>query len=221
MIAGLVLAGGAARRMGGVDKLALVVDGVTLLDRVLGAARPLCDLLVAVGPERPTVVEGVRFIDEATPSGGPVPAIAAGLSAAGPADVVLVLAGDLPRLSTGLLIRLVDRLGDGTDAVAALDGAGRPIPLLAAYRAGALADRLAGLGPDLAGMAARRLLPDDVALVDLGPQATLNVNTPDDLDRARSAGTVEYGRSTTTGLPVARVGRTVTPDDVRSLEEDG
>lgn len=33
-------------------------------------------------------------------------------------------------------------------------------------------------------------------------------------------GTVQFGRSPTTGLPTARVGRTVTQDDVRSLEDD-
>lgn len=35
------------------------------------------------------------------------------------------------------------------------------------------------------------------------------------------AGTVEYGRSDLTGLPTAKVGRTVTNDDIRSLEDDG
>ena len=34
------------------------------------------------------------------------------------------------------------------------------------------------------------------------------------------SGTVEYGRSANTGLPTARVGRIVTQDDVRSLEDD-
>ena len=34
-------------------------------------------------------------------------------------------------------------------------------------------------------------------------------------------GTIEYGRSDRTGLPTARVGRVVTFDDVRSLEDDG
>lgn len=34
------------------------------------------------------------------------------------------------------------------------------------------------------------------------------------------AGTVAYGRSDRTGLPTARVGRTVSSDDVRSLEDD-
>ncbi|MDQ4090592.1 MAG: nucleotidyltransferase family protein, partial [Actinomycetota bacterium] len=81
MIAGIVLAGGAGRRMGGVDKAALVVGGVPLLDRVLGAARPVCDRLVVVGPERPTEVAGVTFVREDPPGGGPVPGVAAGLAA--------------------------------------------------------------------------------------------------------------------------------------------
>lgn len=34
-------------------------------------------------------------------------------------------------------------------------------------------------------------------------------------------GTVEFGRSGRTGLPIARVGRVVTLDDVRSLDDDG
>jgi len=34
-------------------------------------------------------------------------------------------------------------------------------------------------------------------------------------------GAVQYGRSSHTGLPTARVGRPVTHDDVRSLEDDG
>ncbi|MEO5678955.1 MAG: antitoxin [Acidimicrobiales bacterium] len=35
------------------------------------------------------------------------------------------------------------------------------------------------------------------------------------------AGTVEFGRSERTGLPVAWVGHPVTEEDVRSLEDDG
>lgn len=34
-------------------------------------------------------------------------------------------------------------------------------------------------------------------------------------------GIVQYDRSAHTGLPTARVGRPVTQDDVRSLEDDG
>ena len=188
-VAGVVLAGGASRRMGGVDKAMLVVEGVTLLDRVLSAATPVCDRLIVVGPERPTGVAGVMFASEAEPGGGPVPAILAGLQVAPGYDVVLVLATDLPLLGAHHLRRLLDAL-DHHDAAAAMDD-GRPNPLLAAYQAEALGDRAARLGLG-AGAPAARLLPDKPVTVDLG-SASLNVNRPEDLAAAAQA--VREGKS--------------------------
>ena len=181
-----------------VDKPAAQVDGVAMLDRVLAAARPVCGRLVVVGPARATTVTGVEFLQEPTPGGGPVPAVTAAVAAlAGPAapDVVLVLAADLPLLAADDLRRLLDRLAadPDVDAVAALDHRGRPNPLLAAYRVAAL--DVSG-GP---GAPAADLLPRRRATVDLGPEATLNVNTPADLDAAvavlRSRGTPPSTRS--------------------------
>lgn len=182
LVGAIVLAGGAGRRMGGVDKAALEVGGVRLLDRVLAAARPVCDRLVVVGPARPTPVAGVRFVAEETPGGGPVPAVGAGAAALGGCPVVLVLAADLPLLHTDDLRLLLAALpGPGAvDAAAAAD-VGGPNPLLAAYRAGGLAERAAALG---AGAAAAQLLPAATATVDLGRRATLNVNRPEDLAEA-------------------------------------
>ena len=181
VLAGVVLAGGAGRRMGGIDKAAVVVGGVTLLDRVLGAARPLCDRLVVVGPTRPTSVAGVRFVTEAEPGGGPVPAVLAGVHALGPAtDVVLVLATDLPLLTTEYLRRLVAALQEpGAEAAASADPGG-PNPLLAADRGPDLAARASGLG---AGAPARLLLPASPVLVELD-RAGHNVNRPEDLAAA-------------------------------------
>lgn len=178
-VAGLVLAGGAGRRMGGVDKAALAVAGVTLLDRVLAAARPVCDRLVVVGPVRPTGVAGVVFVREEAPGGGPVPAVAAGLAAVPGAGVVLVVACDLPLLRTDDLRRLLAALAGGAGAAAA-SGEGGPNPLLAVYAAPALRARAGALG---AGARARALLPPDVVTVDLG-RAILNVNRPEDLAAA-------------------------------------
>ena len=179
-IAGIVLAGGAGRRMGGVDKAALLVGGVTLLDRVLGAARPVCERLVVVGPVRPTGVAGVTFVTEAEPGGGPGAAVAAGLAAAPDAGVVLVLAADLPLLTSGHLRRLLAALdGAGAEAAAAEDEGG-PNPLLAAYAGPALATRAGALR---AGARAGALLPAGAVTVDLG-RATLNVNRPEDLAEA-------------------------------------
>ncbi|MGI8983704.1 MAG: molybdenum cofactor guanylyltransferase [Acidimicrobiales bacterium] len=189
-VAAIILAGGAGRRMGGADKAALVVGGTTLLDRVLAAARPVCDALVVVGPARPTAVAGVRFLQESEPGGGPVPAVAAGLAAAPDAGVVFLLATDLPLLATAHLRRLLAALagaGEGVEAAAA-DDHGGPNPLLAAYAAPALRRRAATLG---AGARAGALLPAGAVTVDLG-NATLNVNRPEDLATAESAVAGDY-----------------------------
>src|SRR5437868_6931200 len=98
MRAALVLAGGRARRLGGIDKALLEIRGVTMLDRVLGAAAPNCDQLVVVGAVRETGVAGVRFTIEPEPGGGPVPAVAAGLDRVPEAEQVVVLPVDLPLL---------------------------------------------------------------------------------------------------------------------------
>jgi molybdopterin-guanine dinucleotide biosynthesis protein A len=179
-VLGIVLAGGAGRRMGGVDKAALVVGGVTLLDRVLGAARPMCDELVVVGPARPTGVPGVTFVTEDAPGGGPGAAVTAGLAAAAGAGVVLVLAADLPLLTTGHLRRLLGALVAAGGEAAAADDEGGPNPLLAAYAGPALGARAAALS---AGDRAAALLPAEPVIVDLG-RATFNVNRPDDLAAA-------------------------------------
>jgi molybdopterin-guanine dinucleotide biosynthesis protein A len=119
-VAGIVLAGGAGRRMGGLDKALVRVGGVALLDRVLAAARPVCDRLVVVGPARPTTVTGVTFVQEAEPGGGPAPAVAAGLAAVPDAEIVLVLAADLPLLEPHHLRTLLAALAAGARAAALL-----------------------------------------------------------------------------------------------------
>ena len=193
MIGGVVLAGGASRRMGGIDKAALHVAGVPMLDRVLGAARPVCDRLVVVGPTRPTGVDGVTFVQEAEPGGGPVPAVKAGVAASPGCDIVLVLATDLPLLSPDHLRRLLAVLDDPAVDAAAAAGAKGPNPLLAAYRLPGLVARAAGLGP---GTPAVRLLPPAAVPIDLGP-ATFNVNRPEDLATAEVA--VASGSAAATG----------------------
>ncbi len=75
--AAVVVAGGAGRRLGGLDKPALVIGSTTLLDRALAAVVG-ADPVVVVGPARPSVRQ-VRWTVERPPGGGPVAALAAGL----------------------------------------------------------------------------------------------------------------------------------------------
>ena len=103
----IVLAGGAGRRLGGVDKAALEVGGRTLLDRVLAA---LVDArrVVVVGPSR-SLPPGVIVTSEQPPGGGPVAGLAAGLDLV-EAPLVAVLACDLPFVTVDTLRTLLAAL---------------------------------------------------------------------------------------------------------------
>ena len=138
----LVLAGGGSTRFGGVDKAMLVLDGVTLLDRVLTATDAAVSTVV-VGPVRTTCRE-VAWTVEDPPSGGPVAGIAAGL-ALGTSSVVVVLSCDLPWLTKDDVTRLVDGLGDH-DGHGLRDTEGRGQQLATAYRRTALTEALRQLG---------------------------------------------------------------------------
>ena len=134
----VVLAGGAALRLGGVDKPAVEVDGVPLLDRVLASCTEAASVVV-VGPERPTRVP-VRWTRESPAGGGPVPAVAAGLAASGSAPVVVLLAADLPFLDSAAVRRLAATIVADPDADAAVyvDSAGKDQLLASAFRRKAL-----------------------------------------------------------------------------------
>ena len=108
----LVLAGGQARRLGGVDKMAIPLGGRDLLDRVLDAV-PDADRVVVVGPSRP-LPRPVAWRREDPPGGGPVAAIAAGLPATS-APLVAVLAGDLPFLTASAVGALRFAVGPDDD----------------------------------------------------------------------------------------------------------
>lgn len=180
----MVLAGGRARRLGGVDKLLLPVSGRSLLDRTLdavGEARPV----VVVGPNR--VVEApVRWTREDPPGSGPLAGIHAGLLQI-PQDTTLlaVLAADHPYLTSATVHRLRAAVVAAPRAAGAVlvDGTGRRQWLLGVWRP----DRLRAAMPEQV-----RDRPVRAALADLDPVAvdaraaeSSDVDTPDDLARAR------------------------------------
>lgn len=176
----VVLAGGLARRMGGVDKLAVPVDGRSSLDRLLAAA-PDRTRVIAVGPTRRTA-RPVIWCREVPAGGGPLAAAAAALPWTS-AESVLVAAGDMPRLGEAF-DRLVVALHARPDAdVAALcDTDGVRQPLAAVYRRSALVRRLESIG-DPAGRPARLLLDEMVVLDVTGGTATGDCDTWTDIDR--------------------------------------
>ncbi|MEV0174372.1 NTP transferase domain-containing protein [Streptomyces sp. NPDC050803] len=183
----VVLAGGAARRLGGADKPGLRVGGRALLDRVLGACADARTTVVVADP-RPTA-RPVTWAREDPPGGGPLAALAAGLHPT-TADHVVVLSADLPFLEEGTVRRLLAALRDGTaDGALLTDADGRDQPLVAAYRAPVLRDGLAALTQEhgsLTGLPLRRL----TAALDLtrvpDPVASFDCDTWDDIATARA-----------------------------------
>ncbi|MFF0302970.1 NTP transferase domain-containing protein [Streptomyces sp. NPDC004562] len=185
----VVLAGGGARRLGGVDKPAVRVGGRALLDRVLGACADARQTVVVAAP-RPTA-RPVRWAREDPPGGGPLAALDAGLRHT-TADVVVVLSADLPFLHGDTVRTLRAVLGGGDpDTAGALltDADGRDQPLVAAYRAPALRRELAALAREhgaLTGLPLRRL----TGALDLtrvpDPVASFDCDTWDDIATARA-----------------------------------
>lgn len=140
----VVLAGGRARRLGGADKPALDIGGLTLLDRVL-AAVPDASGVVCVGPSRPTARE-VIWCREQPPGSGPAAALAAALPHTS-AAVVCVLAADLPYVGPAVPVLIAALAGDAAAGAALLvDGDGRLAHLAAAWRRRALESAIAALG---------------------------------------------------------------------------
>lgn len=183
----VVLAGGAARRLGGADKPGLRVGGRALLDRVLAACAEAGTTVVVADP-RPTA-RPVRWAREDPPGAGPVAALDAGLRHT-TADAVVVLSADLPFLEVATVRRLLTALRAGdAEGVLLSDADGRDQPLVAAYRASALRRELTALTKEhgsLTGLPLRRL----TAALDLtrvpDPVASFDCDTWDDLATARA-----------------------------------
>ncbi|MFB6848224.1 NTP transferase domain-containing protein [Streptomyces sp. NPDC056373] len=183
----VVLAGGAARRLGGTDKPGVRVGGRPLLDRVLAACATARTTVVVAAP-RPTA-RPVTWAREDPPGGGPLAALDAGLRHT-TAEHVVVLSADLPFLQEPTVGRLLGALrASGSDGVLLTDPGGRDQPLVAAYRAPRLREELARLAERhgaLAGLPLRRLTAElDLTRI-LDPVASFDCDTWDDIATARA-----------------------------------
>jgi molybdopterin-guanine dinucleotide biosynthesis protein A len=141
----VILVGGTGSRLGGADKASLEIDGVSLLERALGATLAATDVVV-VGDPSPTSVP-VTWVREDPPHGGPAAGLLAGLDAfRTPPEVVCVLAVDMPGVTAATVARLtwaVEAAPD-VDAAVLVDQDGRRQTLAGVYRYAALVDA----GPD-------------------------------------------------------------------------
>ena len=186
-----ILAGGLARRLGGQDKSALIVDGVRLLDRQLAALRPLTDTILLVG-YRGEAPAPCPVVGDLRPGAGALGALYTALAAA-PTRRVLVLAGDLPFVSTAFLAYLAAVDETAAAVVPVTDGLWHPLcAMYARSGARALATALdqgeLTVRTAVASLNPRLVAADELVRFDTDGRLLANLNTPADLERWGATG---------------------------------
>jgi molybdenum cofactor guanylyltransferase len=193
-VAGLLLAGGQSRRMGGGDKTLRLLGGRTLLARVVERLRPQVAALVLNANGDPARFAGLGLpvvADEVPDFAGPLAGVLAGLdwTAAHRPDLshVASVATDAPFLPRDLVARLVAALKEADADLACAASGGRahpvfglwPVRLKEDLRAALLAEGIRKV--DL--WTARHKLVT-VPFADRPVDPFFNANRPEDLETA-------------------------------------
>ena len=201
-VIGVVLCGGASRRMGA-DKGSLRLGEGELLDRVVEVLDGVCDeVALACGTEERYADRGLRLVMDSKEGQGPMEGIAASLESTR-AEWVVVLACDLPGVVMEVPKALLERARNEDLDACLLESRRGMEPLIAVYRSTCLAPMREALAEGLrrvdsfharerADGVALRIgalpegeLPDEIRRLDVAR----NLNTPMDLatERARHA----------------------------------
>jgi molybdopterin-guanine dinucleotide biosynthesis protein A len=198
---GVILAGGAASRYGGRPKGLVKVAGQRIIDRVAEVLASCTDelLLIANDPAAGTWLSGVRTAADVRPGNGSLGGIHAALWHAG--SPVLLVAWDMPFVPAGLLAALRSH-GGTADVVVPASGSRRGVePLCAYYAPACLAAIEARLGAGdrrvvgfYDAVRVHRLETDDVARFGDPERIFLNINSPEDLERAERNAASPAGR---------------------------
>lgn len=196
-----MLAGGHARRLGGVDKPGIRLGQRSLASAVVRAALQAgASRVVVVGPDRPELAvelaaelaeaggAELEFTRERPAGAGPVPALRAGLDLT-TEPWLLLLAADLPFLTAAALRDLVRAASPAGGAVVT-DDQGHPQWLVSCWRATDVRAALASYtGNSLRGLLAPLPRVDVAAAAEPGkPPYWLDCDTPEDLAIAERLG---------------------------------
>lgn len=193
MAAGVIIAGGEGRRLGGVLKSELVIGGVRLIDRVARRLAGCAPLLVVHGRHDVRSVSlppgAVALPDLESDYGGPLAGLAAAvdwLVRANCSGELVLSAVDAPFLPHDYAPRLLAALAEAPAAIASADG--QPYPANSAWRLAAIADLPAGVRAGTAPHSLKRLAADLGAVAvnwpfGSGGDPFANANTPEELAR--------------------------------------
>ncbi len=191
-VTSIVFAGGLGTRLGGTKKALLDVGGKPIIKRILDAVAPLNgDIIVVDNDASLAGLPGVRVVPDSETRAGVLTALHSGLSAAA-GDLCVVVACDMPFLNTSLLDWLVD-LAPSFDVVMPVTS-GQMEPMHAVYRRAACLDAIgAALARGdkrmisyLSDVRVREVAEEELRALDPELRSFFNVNTPEDLEWARS-----------------------------------
>jgi molybdopterin-guanine dinucleotide biosynthesis protein A len=190
-VSGVILAGGKSRRMGGSPKALLPFGGRPLIQHVAETLRsvlPEC-LLVTNTPDLYAFL-GLPMVGDVFPEGGSLGGLYSGLLAAS-GEAAFSVACDMPFVSAPLVAYLAGRAGEGDVVIPEVAGELQTLhavygkaclgPMERRLRAGQL--RVVGFFDEV------RVVRVDAAIVRrfADPDvAFMNLNTPDDVARART-----------------------------------
>jgi molybdenum cofactor guanylyltransferase len=189
-VTGVVQAGGKSTRMGGQPKALIPLGGRSIVERVVAALTPVVDdLLIVTNTPELYAFLGLPMVADVYPDHGSLGGIYSGLRAAG--QIAFTVACDMPFLHPEIIRLVVARAGEG-DVV--IPRVGEQLETLhAAYSKACLPpieERLRAGRLKIVGFF------DRVRVVEIGEAevarfrdpavAFMNVNTPDELERARA-----------------------------------
>jgi molybdopterin-guanine dinucleotide biosynthesis protein A len=192
-----ILAGGQARRLGGLDKSALAVGAAggaptSILERQLAVLRGLTPhILIVAREDSPARTVTVPVVCDRVAGAGALGGLYTALMDA-PTEQVVVIACDMPFVTAPFLAHVAALGADpAVDAVVPRDARGQH-PLCASYRrraAAALKRRIdlhqLRVLDALSDLTVRDLGPAELAPFDPDDRLLLNVNTPEDYTRAQ------------------------------------
>jgi molybdopterin-guanine dinucleotide biosynthesis protein A len=189
-VEGFILVGGKSSRMG-TDKAQLVFNGQTSVELIAAEMSAVTQSVSLVGARPNDRHHSLNNVPDIHPGWGALGGIQAALGACR-RDWALIVACDLPFVTSELFRRLSSFLGNPTDAVVPIQPDGRPQPLCALYEretCRAQAERLIEVGEHtpralLAAVETRWIEFGELDDLPGAKNFFLNVNTPADFDHA-------------------------------------
>jgi molybdenum cofactor guanylyltransferase len=199
-VPGFILVGGASRRMGQ-DKAQLRLGSETMLERISAQLSAVTSSVTLVGS--PQTYEGHRLpnVPDIHEKWGALGGIHAALSVA-KSDWIIVIACDLPFVTRNLFEKLKSFVDESIDSIVPMQPDGRPQPVCALYRRETCLpeiERLVSAGEHtpralLTNVRTRYVQFTELSDLPGAENFFLNLNTPEDFERAKSLAETTGGR---------------------------